>query len=410
MFELASVIIVLAALASFLNAKFLRLPTTIGVTLIALLAALALIGFGEITANFRHTVAGLLNQIHFDQAVLHGILAFLLFAGALHVDLNDLAKQWKIISLLAIVGTAVTAAAIGCGMFVALQCLALNVPWLECLLFGALVSPTDPVAVLGIMKAFQAPQALEIQIGGESLFNDGVGIVLFLALLDAISESRLPSPSHAAGLFLRSAGGAVAVGLACGFAAYQLLKRIDNYQVEVLITLALAMGCYALADEVEVSAPIAVVIAGLLIGNQGRAFALSASTAQRLDDFWELIDDILNVVLFMLVGLHLLILPAHRDYAAACIAAIPICILARWISVAGIIGSARAAGMRIGPGTIRVLTWGGLRGGLSLALALALPNTIHADLLRVVTFSVVVFSVLVQGLSVGPLVRRVCRS
>jgi CPA1 family monovalent cation:H+ antiporter len=410
MFEVSAILIVLAALASFINAKWLRLPTTIGVTLIALVASLGVIVLGDAADSFRHVIADLLGLVHFDRAILHGMLAFLLFAGALHVDLGNLLKQWRIVSLMAVVGTALTALLIGAGMYAALGAMHLAVPWLECLLFGALVSPTDPVAVLAIMKAYKAPKDLEIQIAGESLFNDGVGVVLFLALLAAINEGGMPSAPHLAILFIRAGVGGVVVGFICGVLGVWFLKQIDNYQVETLISVALAMGCYALADAVEVSAPVAVVIAGLITGNQGRALAMSARTKQRLDDFWELIDEILNVVLFMLVGMHLIVIPTHRNFIAIGMAAIAICLLARWGIVAAMVIPARRAGLAVGPGAIPVLTWGGLRGGLSVALALALPNTVHADILCIAAYAVVVFSVLVQGLTIGPLVRRVCRA
>jgi monovalent cation:H+ antiporter, CPA1 family len=298
---------------------------------------------------------------------------------------------------------------VGIGLYLAFSALKIAVPLLGCLLFGALISPTDPVAVLAIMKAAGAPKDLETQVAGESLFNDGVGVVAFLALLAVAAGEEPPTLFGAGMLLLRQAAGGAVVGLLAGGLTYQLIKRVDKYQVELLLTLGLAMGSYALADELEMSAPIAAVVAGLVIGNQGRAYAMSARSKQRLDEFWELIDEILNVILFMLVGLEMLVLPVRREFLTASAIAVVVSLLARWASVAAIVGSMRGLGSRFSPGAIRVLTWAGIRGGISLAMALALPPSDHAEILLAATYAVVVFSVVVQGLTIGPLIRRVGR-
>ena len=352
-------------------------------------------------------------RIDFDQVVLHGMLAFLLFAGSIHVSLEELGREWLPISLLAILGTLVSTCIVGGVTWLVLGWLGLGIPLLNALLFGALISPTDPIAVLGIMKSVGASRQLEVQIAGESLFNDGLGVVVFLTLLE------LAGPGGAAGgpaaplsigvgavgmLLLKEVGGAIVLGLAAGFMTYHMLKRVDNYQVEVLLTLALAMGLYALADALHLSAPIAVVVAGLFVGNRGRAFAMTEKTREHVDTFWELVDEILNVVLFLLIGLELLVLRIERGWLLAGVLAIPIVLAARWLSVAGIIGPLG----RVRPqskGAIPILTWGGLRGGISVAMALSLPAGDSRSLVLTLTYFVVVFSILVQSVTVGRVIR-----
>jgi CPA1 family monovalent cation:H+ antiporter len=345
-------------------------------------------------------------RIDFNAVLLHGMLAFLLFAGSLHVDLSDLGKEWLPISLLAVVGTAASTFIVGGLMWGVLWALGLGVPVLDCLLFGALISPTDPIAVLGIMKQAGTPKRLETLTAGESLFNDGVGVVIFLALLELAVDPERLSAAHVGGLLLREAAGGVAVGMVTGYLVYQMLKRVDNYQVEVLLTLSLAMGGYALADALHVSAPIATVVSGLFIGNQGRHFAMSRKTEEHLDTFWELIDEILNALLFLLIGMEVLIMPFPPRVLWAGAAGIAVTLLARWLSVAGIVAPLRRV-WAMEAGSVRILTWGGLRGGISVAMALSLPAGDSRNLLLAVTYCVVVFSVFGQGLTMSRVIRRV---
>ncbi|HZZ44545.1 MAG TPA: sodium:proton antiporter [Tepidisphaeraceae bacterium] len=405
-FEIVSILIVLAALFSYINHQYIRLPTTIGVMFIALVASLALIALGHITVigDFRQHARHLMAGIDFNKVLLHGMLAFLLFAGSLHVDLGDLAKEWLPITSMALLGTLLSTFIVGILLWLALPLLHLDIPLLSCLLFGSLISPTDPIAVLGIMKQANTTKSLETQIAGESLFNDGVGVVLFLALLDMLADPGTVTFHQIALLLFREAAGGILFGLVAGIATYQLLKRVDNYQVEVLLTLALAMGGYAGAEAAHVSAPIAVVVAGLFIGNQGRHFAMSKKTEEHLDAFWELIDEILNAILFMLIGLQVLVMPFPSRFLLAGILAIFVTLLARWLCVAGIITSLRPF-RRFDPGTITVLTWGGLRGGISVAMALSLPNNPDHNLLLAVTYCVVLFSIFAQGLTMSSVIR-----
>ncbi|MGO1869763.1 MAG: cation:proton antiporter, partial [Halomonas sp.] len=356
----------------------------------------------------------LVARIDFNQVVLHGMLAFLLFAAAIHVKLDNLRKEWLPIALLAVVGTLMSTFIVGTLTWLVLDWMGLSIPFLHALLFGALISPTDPIAVVAIMKSVGVSEQLESQIAGESLFNDGLGVVVFLVLLQlsgldaaAAEGSHLASPIDAAAigmLLLKEVGGALLLASIAGYLTYQMLKRVDNYQVEVLLTLALAMGLYALADSLHLSAPIAVVVAGLFVGNHGRLFAMSDKTRENVDTFWELIDEILNVVLFLLIGLELLILPIERAWLLAGAMAIPIVLATRGFCVSIIMGPLSRVTSQ-SPGVIRILTWGGLRGGISVAMALSLPESELRNLVLTLTYCVVVFSIVVQGLTMGKVIR-----
>jgi CPA1 family monovalent cation:H+ antiporter len=414
LFSLFSILITLAAVSSFINYRYVKLPTTIGVMLVALVMSLALIVAGPYAGGFREHAAAMVSQIDFGQTVLHGLLAFLLFAGSIHVSLGDLRQEWLPIALLASLGTLVSTLIVGGLTWLVLGWLGLGIPVMHAMLFGALISPTDPIAVLSIMKSVGAPRQLEVQMTGESLFNDGVGVVLFLALLK-VSGWGGPDGgeegSHAIGavaegiMLIKEVGGALVLGVAAGGVTYQMLRRVDDYQVEVLLTLALAMGLYALADALHLSAPIAVVVAGLFIGNQGREFAMTEKTREHVDTFWELVNGILNVVLFLLIGLVLLVLPLEPRWLVAGGLTIPIVLLARWLSVAGIIGALKSIRAPL-KGTVSILTWGGLRGGISVAMALSLPPNDSRSLVLTLTYFVVVFSILVQGMTMGRVIQK----
>ncbi|MBK1702452.1 cation:proton antiporter [Thiococcus pfennigii] len=405
LFDIIAILIGLSAVFSWLNHRFLRLPTAIGLMLIALAMSLAMLLPLPFLDGFERDVQQMLARIDFGDTLLHGMLSFLLFAGALHVNLHDLAKQKWVIGILATASVVGATLLIGGGAYLLFGLLGLQVPFLYCLLFGALISPTDPIAVLGILKSAGAPKSLETKIAGESLFNDGVAVVAFLVIARIADGGAEPTLAGVLALFAGEAVGGLIVGLAIGSLAYLMLQRVDNYSVEVLITLALATGGYALAEHAHVSAPIAVVIAGLLIGNHGRANAMSERTIEHLDTFWELIDEVLNAVLFVLIGLEVLVLTLTGELLFAGLLAIPLVLAARLVSVGLPIGIMRRF-RSFSPGVVAILTWGGLRGGVSVALALSLPDGAYRDALVVVTYVVVVFSILVQGLTLGPLVRR----
>ena len=405
--QISAVLITLTAVFSFFNHVYLKLPATIGVMVISMVLSLLILMLGSMgfPLLLEHEKT-LLEGIDFSTTLLHGMLSFLLFAGALHVDLNRLSEMKWIVGSLATIGVLLSTLIVALLVWsVALQ-LELPLSFIHCLLFGALISPTDPVAVISTLKKLGVPANLETKIAGESLFNDGVGVVLFLVIFNIAYSSEPMQAVEVAELFLIETVGGVLFGLLAGYITYRMLKRVDNYQVEVILSLALVMGGYAFAEAWHLSAPIAIVVAGLMIGNHGRRFAMSEKTREHLDTFWELIDEILNAVLFVLLGLEiLLIIPLSANASLLALMAIPIVLLARFISVSIPISILRA-GYRFSPGVIKILTWGGLRGGISVALVLSLPADEVRSYLLPMTYAVVVFAMLVQALTLGPLIRK----
>lgn len=405
--DIAAVLITIAAVFSYVNHRYIRLPSAIGLMLMALCLSLVLLGLGKLGFwRIEQTAESFIRSIDFNRTLMHGMLSFLLFAGALHVNLRDLAEQKWIVGSLATIGTVGSTFVVSGLFFFLAQGLGLELPFIYCLLFGALISPTDPIAVLGILKSAGAPKSLETKITGESLFNDGIGVVVFIVLLELVASGAEPSAGHIALLFAEEALGGILFGLILGGIAYWMLARVDNYSVEILITLAVVMGGYSLAVVIHTSGPIAMVVAGLVIGNHGRRLAMSERTREHLDLFWELMDEILNTVLFVLIGFELLILELTGDALAAGLLAIPVVLLARFLCVGAPVKLLEFR-RSFTPGAIRILTWGGLRGGISVALALSIPAGPERDLILTVTYTVVVFSILVQGLTIGPLIRLV---
>ena len=406
--DILAILISLAALFSYINYRFIKLPASIGLLLIALVMSLGVIGLGKLGWGVEADVRHILKQIDFNQALMQGMLSALLFAGALHVHLDKLAEQKWVVATLASVGVITSTFLIGYVAYIVFNFLALDIPLIYCLLFGALISPTDPIAVIGILKTVGAPKSLETKIAGESLFNDGVAVVVFLALLGIAGVGHHGheevTASSVALLFLQEAIGGAIFGFVLGYIVYHMLASIDNYQVEVLLTLALVLGGYSLATALHISGPIAIVIAGLLIGNSGRKFAMSEKTRLHLDNFWELIDEILNAILFVLIGLEVFVLTLNIQYLWAGLIMIPVSLLARFAAV-GIPLSIMKTKRTFTPRVIRILTWGGLRGGISIALVLSLPEGQIREALLVITYIVVIFSILVQGLTVGKLVK-----
>ena len=408
MLDVAALLVTLTAVFSYINHRYVRLPTTIGVMAIALVLSVVLIvasalGFG----STEQQLETLLRRLDFNFVLMKGMLSFLLFAGALHIDLEELKKRKWPIAILATFGVVFSTFAIGAATRFVLGALGMELDWIYCLLFGALISPTDPIAVLGILKSAGAPKGLEIKIAGESLFNDGVAVVVFLVLA-RIAAGVDPTVASVAGLFFEEVVGGILFGLTIGYIAFRMLRSIDNYQVEVMITLALVLGGYALASAIHVSGPLAMVVAGLLIGNTGRSFAMSATTQEHLDMFWELVDEILNGILFMLIGFELVVLSLQGRYLLAGGLLVPVVLLVRFISVGAPFVIMRRF-MKLSPHAIKVLTWGGIRGGISVALALALPESPERQLVLTMTYVIVLFSIMVQGLTLGRLVRSVTR-
>ncbi|MBK8978964.1 MAG: sodium:proton antiporter [Planctomycetes bacterium] len=410
--DLAALLVVLAAAFGLVNEHLLRLPNAIGLLAVTLIASLAvkLLHFAVPSLGIGESAQRIVAGIDFHDTLMQGMLGFLLFAGALHVDFGAMKQHRSIIATLATVGVVISTFVVGIGFH-----LLTGMPFEVALVFGALISPTDPVAVLGILKTAGAPHSLETKIAGESLFNDGVGVVVFL-ITAAIA---FPAAAHGGGdahpigfgavaeLFLVEAVGGAALGLAAGWLVWQLTRRVDDYGLEVLLTLALVMGSYSLATALHTSGPIAIVVAGLLIGHKGLPEGMSERTQQYVTKFWHLIDELLNAVLFLLIGLELLVI----DWTAGgalwnAVAAIPLALAARWVAVAGPLAVLPAA-RGITAGSRTVMTWGGLRGGISVALALSLPASEHKEQILAATYVVVVFSILVQGLTLARVVRAV---
>lgn len=408
-FDVTAILVTIAAVFSYINYRYVKLPAAIGLMLIALAMSMGLIALAKLGfPGLEEAVDGFVRRIDFNETLMHGMLSFLLFAGALHVNLNDLARQKWVIATLATVGTVSSTFVVGALFWLLAAALDHPVPFIYCLVFGALISPTDPIAVLGILKSAGAPKSLETKITGESLFNDGVGVVVFIVVLRLATGGEDLSVGEITLLFVEEALGGVVFGLLLGGIGYWMLTRVDNYSVEVLITLALVMGGYSLALAIHTSGPIAMVVAGLLIGNHGRRLAMSERTREHLDTFWELVDEILNTVLFVLIGLEVLILAFSGKTAVAALLAIPVVLLARFLCV-GIPIRLMKLRREFTPGVIKILTWGGLRGGISVALALSIPAGPERNVILPVTYTVVVFSILVQGLTIGRVISRTIR-
>jgi CPA1 family monovalent cation:H+ antiporter len=405
MLDIAAICLVVTALLMYVNHRWVRLPTTIGVMVISMAISLVIVVLDllGLDSGVRAYEEALLRAIDFSDVLMQGMLSFLLFAGAMHIDLQALRRyRWQVASL-AVVGTVLSTVLVGFAMWWVLPLTGVHLPLIYCLLFGALISPTDPIAVMGILKSAGAPKNLELVIAGESLFNDGVGVVLFSLLLGVLASGGTPTLAAASTLLLREAGGGLALGAVLGYVTFRMLKSIDQYHVEVLLTLAAVIGGYSLASHLHVSGPLAMVVAGLMIGNGGRADAMSDITRRYVDMFWELIDEILNAVLFVLLGMEVLMIAFSVPLLIAGGAAVVVTLLARAATV-GLPVEAAAGLFRLPAGASRVLVWGGLRGGISVALAISLPASPARDVVLTLTYCVVVFSILVQGLSVGKVI------
>ncbi len=466
LFEISSIVIALSALFGYINVKLLKLPNTIGLMTIAILFTVVLFVsklFSPVLMNSAHALIGAIN---FEMVLMDVMLGFLLFAGAMHTNFDQLKVQRWPVLVFATLGVLCSTFMVGFGVWLAFGWIGLNPKFIHCLLFGALISPTDPIAVLGILKQARVPKKLETKIVGESLFNDGVGVVVFLTIFNIATGGQAPghdhheidkhdahvhvqqidggglgpsatgltnvslvedgpthhdTESHSGGhdsdhgrapgvweiakLFVVEVGGGILLGLILGYGTYQLLRSIDDYEIEVMITLACVMGGCSLAQYLHISGPLAMVVAGLIVGNDTvRGTAMSKQTETYVDKFWELMDILLNAILFVLIGLEILILEVDQTVVMAAGIAIGIVLLSRFLSL---MLPVRFFAKRLDfvPHTTTIMTWGGLRGGISIALALILPEECRA-LFLTVTYGVVVFSIIVQGLSVGKLASR----
>jgi len=405
-FTVITILVVFSAVFGYINVRFLKMPNTIGLMAITITFTLILIGVSYFDSTLLEKEKALISGIDFQTVLLDIMLSFLLFAGALHTNFQQLKVQRKPILAFATLGTLSSTFIIGCFTYLLLQGINLEVNFIYCLLFGALISPTDPIAVLGILKQVKAPKILETKIVGESLFNDGVGVVVFLTIYQIANKGVEISVSHIAELFLVEVIGGIALGLFLGWITFRLLKSINNYDIEVIITIALVMGGTVLAQKLHVSAPLAMVTAGLVVGNDtNREASMSGVTEQYVDKFWELVDILLNTILFVLIGMEILVLTFGDKFILAGILAIPLLLLARYLSLMLPI-KFYAKKLNFVPNTNIIMTWGGLRGGISIALALSLTQEMHRDLFLVITYIVVVFSIIVQGLTVGKVIKK----
>ncbi len=404
--KIFTIVLVLSAIFSYLNQRFIRIPSTIGLMILALCLSVVFQVIGIFYPDTLSSAKGFVSSIDFSDVLLDFMLSFLLFAGALHMDWSKLHQSRGPILTFATLGVVLSTFIIGSIVYYLDGFFGLTIPFIHCLLFGALISPTDPIAVLGILKKAKVPELTEIKIVGESLFNDGIGVVLFITLL-RIAQKGIEniSPSEIGFLFLEEVGGGIGFGLALGYVGYRLMKRIDHYQTEVMITLALVMGGYMLANYLHFSGPLAMVTAGIFIGNRGKEKAMSDVTLDYTFKFWEMVDEILNAALFVLIGLELLVIPFKWEFLWIGVICIPMILIVRYISLAAL-----AYGFKFNrqfePKTLSIMTWGGLRGGISIALALSIPSGLHGPIFILMTYVIVLFSIIVQGLTLEPLIKK----
>ncbi len=410
LFDIATILLVLSAIFGWVNERFIGLPHVIGLLVMALATSIGLIVLDEFMPGLgvSRVVEGAIKSIDFYNALMNGMLAFLLFAGALQVDLGRLRAEASAVGLMATVGVVISTVIVGFGFYALALIIGVDLPLAWAMVFGALISPTDPVAVLALLKSVDLPQRLEIKIAGESLFNDGVGVVIFTLLIGIATRTEHLTVLNVGEAFLMEAVGGAVLGLVVGLITVRAMEAVDHYPVEILITLGLVTGLYALALRLHMSGPIAVVVTGILVGNRGVRTAMSETTREHLFQFWEIIDELLNSVLFLLIGLEVLVVSVDPSLAVLAAATIPLVLAARFVSVSAPL-TLLSLHHTFTRGSIPILTWGGVRGGISVALALAVQTMNFREPILIATYAVVVFSIVVQGLTITPLVRRLIR-
>ncbi len=397
-----SVLIVLASIFAYLNYRILKLPSTIGIMVIAIMVSVFLVLFGEtfLPKTFLH-LNKLIGSLDFTEVLMGAMLNFLLFAGGIHINIKDLKEQFGPVVIFSTVGVVISTFAVGFGAYYLLPLVGVKMPLIYCLVFGALISPTDPVAVLSILKQANVSKSLETKVAGESLFNDGMAVVVFTVILQlAIGKDIDLNIENIVLLLLREAGGGLLLGILLGYSASRALRVVDDYIISVLITMSVVMGGYLIAREMHISAPLAMVAAGLFMGNFSSSFKMKSETQDYLIKFWELIDEIMNAVLFLFIGFELLLIKNLNEYLFAGGICILVVLLSRWISIF-LPTKFMAFKHRFSPQTIKVLVWGGIRGGVSIALALSIPKNQYSEIIISITYCVVVFSIIVQGLTIA---------
>jgi CPA1 family monovalent cation:H+ antiporter len=408
-YNVITIIIVLAAIFGYINHRFIKLPGTIGIMLISLIASLAVVGIGIISRTFFAKTTNAISFIDFQTLLLKVMLSFLLFAAAIHIDSKKLMSEHTSIITFSTIGVVISTFVIGTLLYYTTSLFGLSVNYLYCLLFGTLISPTDPIAVVGILRKAKIPESLETKISGESLFNDGVGVVLFITVYQ-IAQIGIENVSiwEVLWLFVKEAGGGFLFGWLLGYLGYWALRSIDNYVVEVMITLAIVMGGYTLADEMGISGPIAMVVAGLITGNKSMGKGMSDITRDYIGKFWEMMDEVMNAILFLLIGFEMLVIPFNLTLLWLGCISIVIVLFGRWVSVSLPILVLEYKNS-FPKNTIPILTWGGLRGGISVALALSLPKYMYGEMFVSITYIVVLFSIVFQGLTIGKFARRLVK-
>ena len=397
-----SVLIVLASIFAYLNYRILKLPSTIGIMVIAIVVSVFLVLFGEtmLPKTFSH-LNELIGSLDFTEVLMGAMLNFLLFAGGIHINIKDLKEQFGPVVIFSTVGVIISTFAVGIGAYYLLPLVGVKMPLIYCLVFGALISPTDPVAVLSILKQANVSKSLETKVAGESLFNDGMAVVVFTVILQlAIGKDIDLNIENIGLLLLKEAGGGLLLGVLLGYSASRALRVVDDYIISVLITLAVVMGGYLIAREMHFSAPLAMVAAGLFMGNFSSSFKMKSETQDYLIKFWELIDEIMNAVLFLFIGFELLLIKNLNEYLFAGGICIMVVLLSRWVSIF-LPTKFMAFKHRFSPQTVKVLVWGGIRGGVSIALALSIPKNQYSEIIISITYCVVVFSIIVQGLTIA---------
>lgn len=404
--EIITITIVLAALFAYINHRLIKWPPTIGIMALSLISSVLLVLLGNSRSLLSEKAVQLANTVDFQDVLMNFMLSFMLFAGAIHIDAGKLKKERWPVMLLATMGILISTFLVGGMTWYLFQLFKFPIPFIYCLLFGSLISPTDPIAVMGILKQAKIPSSLEVKIAGESLFNDGVAVVIFISIAQiARSAGGGFSSADVSKLFLQEAIGGLAFGTVIGYLGFLALRSIDDYKVEVLITLAIVMGGYTLASHLHISGPLAMVVAGIITGNKSKEEGMSDVTRDYLDKFWHLIDEILNAVLFLFIGLEMLIIKINTTVMIIGGISILTVLLARWISVIFPVLLLRYK-IKFEDNAIAILTWGGLRGGISVALALSLGANMYRDQFVLITYIIVIFSILVQGLTIGKLAKR----
>lgn len=405
-FHAISFLIVLSALFAYVNHRYIKLPGTIGLMVTGLIFSVGLIVSSYVSEDVLQKVKESINKLNFSNLLLNIMLSFMLFAGAIHIKIDDLKEQRLPILLFSTFGVVIATFVVGIFSYYVLHALNWDVKFIHCLLFGALIAPTDPIAVLGILKDAKVPKSLETKIAGESLFNDGIAVVVFLSILEISQHSDTFTWTDVALLFVKEAIGGAVLGLILGYGAFWLIRSIDNYKVEILMTLAVVMGGYSFAEIVHTSGPLAMVLAGIVVGNHGVKYGMSDLTEEYINKFWELVDEILNAFLFVMIALHVLVIPFKMEYLTILPVVLVISILARYLSILLPAQVIRLKHVKISHKTVLILTWAGLRGGISIALALSLKPEMNKDLWVATTYFIVAFSILFQGLSIGKIAKK----